>query len=373
MNLISREDVDRYKNIEWLMVYIDVEDVLDRLGIEHSSEHRGEIMGFCPDHEDYTGNLPSHPKWSVNTDTGKTYCFTEGRGSNLVFVVSRVLNCVPDDAVKFMTGSDVLNLRASGLKGRISKLRRKGKVKKQKDEDENNGEVWGLDKIQKDLINRPVSDDLYLFFEHPPGKAPTNISKETVDNFGIFERRWGYYSNRAVIPFHMNEELVGFCAIDMLGEKEWLKSHPLKNSGDYRKVLYPQNFKSGEYLFNYDNCTHGCDSLIITEGAREVLKLYQEGFENSLAVLGSGLGSSDPLEVGQSQLRLLAKLAPREVILMFDGDKAGYKATEKLEESLSRLFPVRPCLLDEGVDPKQLSHDEIKKIIKSSKLTSKKF
>jgi DNA primase len=58
---------------------------------------------------------------------------------------------------------------------------------------------------------------------------------------------------------------------------------------------------------------------------------------------------------------------------MFDGDKAGYKATEKLEESLSRLFPVRPCLLDEGVDPKQLSHDEIKKIIKSSKLTSKKF
>jgi len=366
---LSEQEIARYKDIEWLMPHVDVEDVLDRLGVEHGHERNSEIMAFCPDHEHHTGNSPSHPKWGLNTDTGKTYCFTEDRGSNLVFTICRVLDCGADAAVSFMTGSDVTNLRASGLKGRISKLRRKD-VKKRNAEEP--GEVWGLDKIQKDLNNRPVSDHLYDFFMQPPGKPPSNIVQNTVDRFGVFERRWGYYTNRAIIPFYMHGKIIGFCAIDMLGEREWVQMHPLKDSSDYRKVLYPQNFKSNECLFNYDNCEKG-SKIILTEGAREVMKLSQEGFPNSLAVLGSGLGSSDPLEVGDSQLRLLAKLDPEEIILMFDGDKAGYKATEKLEKNLSRLFPVRPCKLLNDTDPKMLCRDEIKKIIKSFKLSCNDF
>ena len=96
----------RYKDISWLMPSVDVPTVLDKLGVDHEGVRGGEIRGFCPDHHLYTGRQPSHPYWTVNVETGETYCFTEGRGSNLVWIVRRLLECRrADDAAKFLAGA----------------------------------------------------------------------------------------------------------------------------------------------------------------------------------------------------------------------------------------------------------------------------
>jgi len=344
----------RYKNISWLMPSVDVPTVLDKLGIEHEGVRGGEIRGFCPDHHLYTGRQPSHPYWTVNIETGETFCFTEGRGSNLVWIVRRLLECRrADDAAKFLAGSTSAamgDLELAGLRNRLRKMRRQ-KV------DEEGREVSGLGEIGADLAARPTSDRLYEFFVNPPGsKGPTNISRETVDRFEVFERSWGYYCDRAIIPFRHDGQLVGFCAVDLLGESGWTAKHPA--GGDYRKTLYPLGFGASDCLYGYDDCRQG-DRVMLVEDARSRMKLWQEGWPSCCALLGSSIHGP--------QIRLLATLAPEEVLLLMDGDSAGREATDKIAAKLVRNFKVRPCYVPVGKDPKNLDSSEIQKVVKKSR------
>ena len=344
----------RYRDISWLMPSVDVVGALERLGVERISVHGDEVEGLCPDHHIFVCRESSHPNWTVNIDTGVTFCRTEGRSSNLLWTVVRMLECHPKQAVAFLTGIegdvDLSALQLASIKGRLSNLRHNS--------DKERKPVFGLDDIKRDMEKRLTSEGMYQFFIKPPGKPETNIVEATVDHYKVFQRSWGYYSNRAIIPFELGEELVGFCAVDILGERNWLIQHPLKEKDEYRKVLYPKHFRSGEYLFGIDDCEHGCDFLIMTEGAREVMKLWQEGFTNSVAILGGN--------VSDEHILLISKLAPKVIVLFFDGDKAGYLFTEKAAKKLEKLFTVEQCMLPNGRDPKSYDAEGIKRLIKCS-------
>ena len=218
--------------------------------------------------------------------------------------------------------------------------------------EEDESKVRGLAGIARDIQNRNMSEAAYQFFIHPPGKQPTNIQKETVDYYKVFERTWGMYSDRVIIPFYMRAELVGFCAIDILGKQEWLNRHPLKSEGEYRKTRYPWGFQSGEYLFGFDECEKGCDLLIVVEGPREVMKLRQEGFRSVVAIMGSYMSDKHH--------ELITEIAPKKIVLMFDGDTAGRTCTERVAAKLSRVYGhcTEKCLLPEGKDPKNLARSD---------------
>lgn len=350
--MLSIRDRLRYRDIEWLMPSLDVVDVLERLGAERITTHGNEVQCLCPDHEMFVNRVSSHPNWTCNADTGVTYCRTEPRGSNLVWTVRRVLDCSLKEAVKFMTGSDASRLQGAAMLGKIKRMRRSKEEDKRK--------PVRLDNMEEDLINRYISDACYGFYMHPTGKKPTNIARETVDYYRVFERRWGYYSNRTVIPFFMRGKLVGFCAVDLLGCDKWLLEHPLSDEDDYRKTLYPLNFRGKECLFGFDECEKNAEHLLVTEGAREVMKLWQEGFKSSVGCLKA--------TISDEQMLLITELTPKEVVMFFDGDEAGWSATDKNAEKLSRICKVRKCYLPVGMDPKNLNRNDIKKLIKRSKL-----
>lgn len=335
------------------MPSVDVVDVLERLGVDSIDPQGEEVQAMCPDHHLFVGREPSHPKWTCNVDTGLTYCFTEPRGSNLFWVVMRVLDCSVDQAVEFMTGSsDTANIQGASIKGRIGKMRRRKPDKV--------SDPVRLDDIAKGLKNRHISPACYEYFVRPPGKKATNIVPATVDRYRVFERRWGYYANRAVIPFFEGVDIAGFCAIDLLGKDRWLIEHPLGNEAEYRKVLYPLNFRAGEYLFGYDDVQEQADYVIVTEGARETMKLWQEGFTNAVSCLKA--------DISDKQILALSKKAPREIVLMFDGDEAGWAGTDKNAAKLSSVFRVRRCYLPVGMDPKNLDGNEIENIKKRGKM-----
>jgi len=336
------------------MPSVDSEVVLRKLGMTVHGRSGERLISFCPDHKMFVDREPSDPNWLVNVRTGDTYCLTEGRGSNLLWTVCRLLGCGPREAVVFLTGSEEMTdagLQIAAVKNRIAMMRVTEKRERKA--------VMGLEDIESDLKTRYMSDACYEFFMHPPDKPPTNIRKETVDRYRVFERTWGYYSNRAVVPFSMTGELVGFCAIDILGKKRWLTNHPLKSERDYKKTLYPANFQANECLFGYDDCSKGCELLFITEGAREVMKLWQEGFTDSVAILGGN--------VSDSQMRLIGSLVPKEVGLMFDGNDAGVSFTDKATAKLGHLFPVRKLFMPRGYDPKNLDKAGIEEVVKKSK------
>ena len=354
------EERQKAKDISWLMPSIDIEQVLARLGLEIHSRAGDEVMTFCPDHKIFTGRQPSHPKWGVNTTTGKTQCLTEGRGSNLVYTVCRVLGYEGDGAIekgiRFLLGVegdiDIGKLKIDALINAHTRLQTHAEMTKKP-------EISGLEDIEKGMETRNITEDVYRFFMHPPDKRyPTNIRRETVDRYKIFLRTWGQYTNRIIIPFPHKGKLVGFCAIDILGKSAWVLSHPLKTEKDYKKVLYPSNFRSDNYLFGIDDCEKCPDSLVLVEGAREVMKLSQEGFRNTVGILGAYLSDE--------KMKLITEISPKHIFLMFDGDRAGIEITDRIHDKLARLFKghLKKCFVPIGKDPKNLEKAELVRLLR---------
>lgn len=96
------------------------------------------------------------------------------------------------------------------------------------------------------------------------------------------------------------------------------------------------------------------DRVIVVEGYMDLIALYQAGFKNVVAPLGTALTLD--------QCRILARMT-KNVIVLFDGDEAGQKAAEK---SLPILFEAglypKGLTLPEGQDPDEflLEHGEQK-------------
>jgi len=355
MSRHSVKDRLKFKDISWLMPSVDVEDALERIGVVGISRTGDEVEGYCPDHHIYTGREPSHPKWTANVNSGKTFCFTEGRGSNLIWVVARILECSANEAMSFLCGEDG-DIDVDKLK--IEAMKRVKERILEDDDETKDRKISGLGSVMREMERGCMSPEAYKFFMQPPGKSPTNISKDTVDHYKVFERTWGFYVDRAVIPFVQEGNLVGFSATDILGKDNWLFRHPTKSERDYKKTRFPSGFKTNSFLFGYDDCDSSAEYLIVTEGPREVMKLWQEGFTNSIAILGSYMGDR--------QMELLSSLAPKRVVLMFDGDAAGDNAAKRIGEKLSQLVEVQVCRPPEGMDPKNLGRSDFEKMILSS-------
>lgn len=358
------ETWDNIKDISWLMPGIDLDLCLERLDIRVTKRKSTEWTGFCPDHHLFCGREPSHPKWNISVETGETFCHTEGRGSNLVFIAARLLRGEDAEgglrieeceaAINFLLGRDC-------GEGEIQMMRSKNAIRKLKtrEEKKDREKIW-LEEVSRLMKSGYLSDAAKEYFMSPPDKPKTNITLDTLRHYGVYEKTSGRFVHRAIIPILMDASIRGFIAVDVLGKKKWLESHPDKTEKDYVKTLYPSlksGFAKNEVLFGLDDCHKGCDYVIITEGAREVMKLWQEGFPDALAILGAYMSDE--------QIMLLSKLAPRKVVLMFDGDVAGKRITASVYDRLKDLFSVKKLYLPQGVDPKQLGREELRKLIES--------
>jgi len=117
------------------------------------------------------------------------------------------------------------------------------------------------------------------------------------------------------------------------------------------KVLYGLNFAKNAI---------GKEGLCyIVEGYTDVISMYQNGIENVVSASGTALG----LE----QIKLINRLA-QNVVLLFDGDNAGIKATYKsINMILKEGMNVKIAAFPEGEDPdsfaKKLSTDDFKNFL----------
>lgn len=326
------------------MEKIDIESVLERLGIRIWNRVGDEIWGWCPDHYLFTKREPSDPKWSLNSLSGDTYCFTESRGSNLVYIVSRLLKKNTEEAIEWILDDKVSH--ELEIMNMINNFKKVKEVNRQRLIDR-------LD-IKNIIEENKMFESGYCYFMYPPNKKPTLINKSTVDEFKCIQVEYGRYANRVVIPFY-NGELVGFCATDILGKEKWLEIHPTLSQKEYKKVLFNDDLKKEYYLFGL-NRIEKHKGVIITEGAREVMKLWQLGY-NAVACLGSS--------ISDGQIRKLSEKYVSNVILMFDGDDAGRMANYRCYEKMDEFFNVNIVELPEGEDPKTMDGKELKKIIES--------
>jgi DNA primase len=125
-------------------------------------------------------------------------------------------------------------------------------------------------------------------------------------------------------------------------------------------------FKKGEILYNYHRAKDFARrqrSVIITEGFMDVIGLYKVGIRNVIATMGTAVTSN--------QASIIKKMSSN-VILCFDGDDAGEKATLLCSMELIKCGVIPKIVrLPEGLDPddyvKKYGVDKFKEYLDGSK------
>ncbi len=152
----------------------------------------------------------------------------------------------------------------------------------------------------------------------------------------VYDALWG----RLIIPI-----------INNLGYVIAFGGRSLEKKPDFAKYKNTQEtelFIKNRTLYNINNlkkekAKNGLSSIIMVEGYMDTISVYNAGFKNVVASMGTSLTIE--------QARLLKRFAPT-VLISYDGDGAGQKATIRgLEILQNEGLEVRVVTLPEGLDP----------------------
>ena len=159
----------------------------------------------------------------------------------------------------------------------------------------------------------------------------------------IVKNNYGYsdiYNNRIMFPiWDITGKVVGFSGRIFNGE----------DTTKYAKYINTKEtpiFKKGELLYNYHRAKNICrqkNSVILMEGQLDLIRAYSVGVENVVATMGTAF---------TKEHAMLIKRLARNVIICFDGDSAGEKATIACGNELLNLG-ITPQIvrLDDKLDP----------------------
>lgn len=146
---------------------------------------------------------------------------------------------------------------------------------------------------------------------------------------------YDYFRNRIIFPiFNIRGDVVGF------GGRVIDDSMP-----KYLNSPETQVFNKGNILYglNFARKNIRNRQIILVEGYMDVIALHQAGFKNAVASLGTSLT--------KYQGRLLKKYCD-EIIICFDGDEAGTKATMRSLDILNEVgCQFRILVLPDNKDP----------------------
>ncbi len=340
---------------EFLRLLKEKNDLVEVIGSYVKLERKGSnYWACCPFHHEKT------PSFSINSIDGYYHCFGCGASGNVLRFVQEYEN------LEFMQAVQILAKRA-GLEVPAydeQESERAAELKKKKDR---------LLEIMR-LTARFYLNNLYS------GRAQTHLdylSKRkleplTIKKFGIgasldYHSLPAYLLEKGFSP----EEIVesGACVkteegrlIDGQGERLII---PIINNLDeviafggrvmkktdfakYKNTKETLLFNKSKNLFNVnlvkkEKKANGISSLIMVEGYMDAISLYQAGFKNVVASMGTSLT--------KEQARLCKRYS-ENVFISYDGDFAGQKANLRgLDIMKQEGLRVRVVPMPEGLDP----------------------
>lgn len=305
-------------------------------------------FAVCPFHDDHNPSLSISPEKQIYT------CFVCGASGN---VFNFVMNY---EKISFINAVNKVALRAGinlNIKDTNVKLNTNNKYEKfykifdtsLKYYKNNIKTVYGKEAITY-LHNRNINDEMIDFFEIGLSLGDNGVSKllekkgfskEDLVTIGISGAKdnftYDIFRNRIMFPLYDTEgRVVGF-------------SGRIYNNVDENKYMNSKEsliFKKGMLLYNYHRTLDYAREkreIIVVEGFMDVIRLYSVGIKNVVATMGTAITKDHA-----SLIRRLSK----NVILLFDGDKAGEKATISAINELENIG-IEPKIirLEDNLDP----------------------
>ena len=261
------------------MTVEEMEDILDRLGIEIVSITGDEIKGHCPAHLERKGREDSNPSWSINADTGAHNCFSCHFKGSLHSLVEYVEG-VDSEIAKQWVNSGERNLSKA-----FERLMAPTPI------------------VQTTLT---MQESVLSAFVAPPEEALKSRGLTGIAA-SYFDILWDSRNENwiTVIRDPYSNKLLGW-------QEKGYKTRYFKN--------YPPGVNKSHTLFGYKQYTGG--DLIVVESPLDVARLASVGILGGVSTYGAA--------VSNAQLSLI-RSADR-VIFAMDNDSAGLSSSATLLE-----------------------------------------
>ena len=303
-------------------------------------------FGICPFHDDH------NPSMSVSPERQMYNCFVCGEAGNVFNFVKNYKHISYYDAVKEVASKAGISVNFDTYKPKVSnKENELYDIYDISNKFYQNNLNTSLGKIaRKYLSDRQIDDDIIKRFQIGLSFNDNKLSKlllskgyseNTLVESGISvyygKNVNDIYKDRIMFPlWDTNGKTIGFSG----------RIYEGNDTSKYINTKETDIFKKGSLLYNYDNARKSIldkDEIIIVEGFMDVIRLYTIGIENVVASMGTA--------ITKEQVKLLKKLSSN-IILMFDGDKAGKKATNSfIEVSEGYDMNIKVVRLEEDLDP----------------------
>ncbi len=310
------------------------------------------FKGLCPFHQEKT------PSFIVSDDKRMFHCFGCGAGGD-------ILRFVMDfEKIQFMEAVSYLAQLAG-----VSLPKDDYESAKDKERHEKRQHALKINELAKQFFGKQLKSsagagaNAYLkkrhlsdafFTQHFLGFADNNwetltsyleshgINMAIACDMGLIRQRssGGYYDffrDRVIFPIiNPRNEVLGF------------GGRALSNDDDAKYINSPDS-----WLYNKSQCVYGLNTafdgirktnqVIVVEGYMDCLAMQKHGFMQTIAPLGTALTDG--------QIKLLMRYSSN-IVLLFDGDKAGRKAAMRaLDVCMTVNVMPRVALLPSGEDP----------------------
>ena len=217
-------------------------------------------------------------------------------------------------------------------------------------------------RVDRNPTQAVLADGLLEYESFLPAAAREFIAERGISDSSVAKWRLGWSPDelRLVIPAYDERDRLRF-----LIKRSLKKKDPLK-------YLYTEGFPKTSLLFGACALDLGMvksDGLVLVEGSLDTILNHQHGLTNTGGILGTG--------ISDQQVRIVAKMRPRKIYLMFDKDTAGVRNIEIATQKLRR-YPLYICRFPKGkTDPAELSRKEamrsIERAVPASTWMAKNF
>ena len=327
----------------------------------------GRYVACCPFHNEKT------PSFTVFPDTASYYCFGCGAGGDVITFVMNYENLDYPEAVKLLAARAGLTVPEDKFVSDKTKRKRERMLEMHKLAARHfyNNLVSEPNPCMNYLKNRGL--DLNSVKRYGLGFAKDGFddlknmllkkgySLQEMFDAGLVaksQKNSSYYDkfrNRLMFPvFDLRSNVVAFSGRALNAD----------SGPKYMNSPETDIYHKGDILFGLNIAKDKNDStLILCEGNIDVVMLSQAGFRNAIAPLGTAFTTD--------QARVIAKYA-KNVVIAFDSDAAGQKATNKAIDYLkAQGITVRVLQMDGAKDPdeyiKKFGADRFKMLINRSK------
>lgn len=324
---------------DYITELVQRSDIVDVVQSYVQLRHRGRThTGLCPFHNEKT------PSFVVYPETQSFYCFGCGAGGDVITFIKKINNVDYIEAVKFLAGRAGMALpeeddQTGRLRSRIISINKDAARFYFSRLNSDAGRVGRAYWRGRDLSDATIK-------RFGLGYAPDSF-RETRDHLkslgytedellaaGLIKRSekggtFDFFRHRVMIPiFDLRGNVIAFSGRKLDPEQPGGKYVNSPETLVYKKsrTLFALNFAKKSQTRRY----------ILCEGNLDAISMHQAGFTTAVAGCGTALTAE--------QVKILSEYAD-EVVLCYDSDEAGQKATRRAISLLS-ASPLKISVLN---------------------------